>query len=166
MDPDSCKSTTPPASASNQKGALEHFLEPSSSRLPGPPASPTGLRQGFSPHQGAVSLTSPASSTPAMTPPLPDLRIPCHQFAFCSHVGARRPYLIGQLARNTKTSTLQKTGSTPITTVSMPRRKMCAHYEHMSEFERGRSIGLKEAGWSNRLIARHLCRSDAAIRRC
>ncbi|UYV71907.1 ZCCHC11 [Cordylochernes scorpioides] len=35
-----------------------------------------------------------------MTPPLPDLRIPCHQFAFCSHVGARRPYHKGQLARN------------------------------------------------------------------
>ncbi|UYV81341.1 Transposase [Cordylochernes scorpioides] len=35
----------------------------------------------------------------------------------------------------------------------------------MSEFETGRAIVLKEAGWSNRLIARHLCRSDAAIRR-
>ncbi|UYV61626.1 hypothetical protein LAZ67_1005602 [Cordylochernes scorpioides] len=34
------------------------------------------------------------------------------------------------------------------------------------EYETGRAIGLKEAGWSNRLIARHLCRSDAAIRRC
>ncbi|UYV83849.1 hypothetical protein LAZ67_X000408 [Cordylochernes scorpioides] len=48
----------------------------------------------------------------------------------------------------------------------MPRRKIRAHYEHMSEFETSRAIGLKEAGWSNRLIARHLCRSDAAIRRC
>ncbi|UYV60256.1 hypothetical protein LAZ67_1000569 [Cordylochernes scorpioides] len=48
----------------------------------------------------------------------------------------------------------------------MPRRKIRAHYEHMSEFETGRAIGLKEAAWSNRLIARHLCRSDAAIRRC
>ncbi|UYV76601.1 hypothetical protein LAZ67_14001425, partial [Cordylochernes scorpioides] len=56
--------------------------------------------------------------------------------------------------------------STPISTVSMPRRKIRAHYEHMSEFDTGRAIGLKEAGWSNRLIARHLCRSDAAIRRC
>ncbi|UYV76875.1 LAMA2 [Cordylochernes scorpioides] len=34
------------------------------------------------------------------------------------------------------------------------------------EFETGRDIGMKEAGWSNRLIARHQCRSDAAIRRC
>ncbi|UYV62778.1 hypothetical protein LAZ67_2001908 [Cordylochernes scorpioides] len=56
--------------------------------------------------------------------------------------------------------------STPISTVSIPRRKIRAHYEHMSKFETGRAIGLKEAGWSNRLIARHLCRSDAAIRRC
>ncbi|UYV60255.1 hypothetical protein LAZ67_1000568 [Cordylochernes scorpioides] len=48
----------------------------------------------------------------------------------------------------------------------MPLLKIRAHYEHMPEFERVRDIGLKEAGWSNRLIARHLCRSDAAIRRC
>ena len=48
----------------------------------------------------------------------------------------------------------------------MPRRRIRAHYEQMSEFERGRAIGLKEAGWTNRRIARHLCRSDAAIRRC
>ncbi|UYV63544.1 SEC14L2 [Cordylochernes scorpioides] len=48
----------------------------------------------------------------------------------------------------------------------MPRRKIRAHYEHMPEFETGRAIGLKEAGWSNRPIARHLCRSDVAIRRC
>ncbi|UYV82173.1 hypothetical protein LAZ67_21001252 [Cordylochernes scorpioides] len=48
----------------------------------------------------------------------------------------------------------------------MLRRKIRAHYEHMSQFETGRAIGLKEAGGSNRLIARHLCRSDAAIRRC
>ncbi|UYV61580.1 hypothetical protein LAZ67_1005361 [Cordylochernes scorpioides] len=61
---------------------------------------------------------------------------------------------------------LHQTLSMPISTVSMPRRKIRAHYEHMSEFETGRAIGLKEAGWSNRLIARHLCRSDAAIRRC
>ncbi|UYV68360.1 hypothetical protein LAZ67_5004062 [Cordylochernes scorpioides] len=34
------------------------------------------------------------------------------------------------------------------------------------KFERGRAIGLKEDDWLNRLIARHLCRSEAAIRRC
>ncbi|UYV80664.1 K02A2.6-like [Cordylochernes scorpioides] len=31
------------------------------------------------------------------------------------------------------------------------------------EFEKGRYIGYKEASWSNRLIAVHLCRSDAAF---
>ncbi|UYV84223.1 hypothetical protein LAZ67_X001577 [Cordylochernes scorpioides] len=61
---------------------------------------------------------------------------------------------------------VQYFSSTPISTVSRPRRKIRAHYKHMSEFETGRAIGLKEAGWSNRLIARHLCGSDAAIRRC
>ncbi|UYV82659.1 hypothetical protein LAZ67_22000420 [Cordylochernes scorpioides] len=58
-----------------------------------------------------------------------------------------------------------RTRSTKVQT-AMPRRKIRVHYEYMSEFESGRAIRLKEAGWSNRLIARHLCRSDAAIRRC
>ncbi|GFW21203.1 HTH_Tnp_Tc3_2 domain-containing protein [Trichonephila clavipes] len=40
------------------------------------------------------------------------------------------------------------------------------HYEHLSEFERRRIIELKEAGWANRRITRHMGRSDAAIRRC
>ncbi|GFV49326.1 uncharacterized protein TNCV_3630121 [Trichonephila clavipes] len=35
------------------------------------------------------------------------------------------------------------------------------HYEQLSEFERGRIIGLKEAGWANRRIARHMGGSDA-----
>ncbi|GFX51546.1 hypothetical protein TNCV_5012501 [Trichonephila clavipes] len=41
------------------------------------------------------------------------------------------------------------------------RLKKCriqAHYEHLSEFERGIIIGLKEAGWENRGIARHMGR--------
>ncbi|GFU74542.1 uncharacterized protein TNCV_550811 [Trichonephila clavipes] len=41
-----------------------------------------------------------------------------------------------------------------------------AHYEQLSEYERGHIIGLKEAGWANRRIARHLGGNDAAIRRC
>lgn len=45
----------------------------------------------------------------------------------------------------------------------MLRRRIRAHYEQMSEFERGRFTSLKEAGWTNRAIARHLGRSDAAI---
>lgn len=48
----------------------------------------------------------------------------------------------------------------------MPRCIIRAHYEQLSEFDRGRIIGLKEAGWTNRRIARHLSRSDATIRRC
>lgn len=54
----------------------------------------------------------------------------------------------------------------PTWTVPMPRRRVREQYEQMSPFERGRAIGLKEAGWSNRRIARHLGRSDATIRRC
>ncbi|GFW93941.1 HTH_Tnp_Tc3_2 domain-containing protein [Trichonephila clavipes] len=47
----------------------------------------------------------------------------------------------------------------------MHRRGIRAHYEQLSEFERGRIIELKEVGWANRRIARHMGRSDAAIRR-
>ncbi|GFX61572.1 HTH_Tnp_Tc3_2 domain-containing protein [Trichonephila clavipes] len=52
------------------------------------------------------------------------------------------------------------------TTEKMPRRRIRAHYEQLSEFERGRIIGLKEASLSNRRITRHMSRSDVAIRRC
>ncbi|GFW56874.1 HTH_Tnp_Tc3_2 domain-containing protein [Trichonephila clavipes] len=38
--------------------------------------------------------------------------------------------------------------------------------QQQSEFERGRIIGLKKAGWANQRIARYMGRSDAAIRRC
>ncbi|GFW61871.1 hypothetical protein TNCV_4668961 [Trichonephila clavipes] len=38
----------------------------------------------------------------------------------------------------------------------MPRRRIRAHFEQLSEFERGPIIGLKEAGWANRRIARHM----------
>ncbi|GFX17189.1 HTH_Tnp_Tc3_2 domain-containing protein [Trichonephila clavipes] len=48
----------------------------------------------------------------------------------------------------------------------MPQCRIRAHYEQLSEFERGRIIGLKEGGWANRRIARLMGRSDAAIRRC
>ncbi|GFT94873.1 HTH_Tnp_Tc3_2 domain-containing protein [Trichonephila clavipes] len=40
-----------------------------------------------------------------------------------------------------------------------------AHYEQLSEFERGRVIRLKEAGWANRRITRHMIRSDVVMRR-
>ncbi|GFW51781.1 transposable element Tc1 transposase [Trichonephila clavipes] len=45
----------------------------------------------------------------------------------------------------------------------MPRRGIGAHYEQLSEFERGRIIELKEGVWENRRIARHMGRSDAPI---
>ncbi|GFT88708.1 HTH_Tnp_Tc3_2 domain-containing protein [Trichonephila clavipes] len=39
-------------------------------------------------------------------------------------------------------------------------------WDHLGRlFERGRIIGLKEAGWTNRRIACHISRSNAAIRR-
>ncbi|GFX46395.1 HTH_Tnp_Tc3_2 domain-containing protein [Trichonephila clavipes] len=48
----------------------------------------------------------------------------------------------------------------------MAWRRSRAHYKQLSEFERDRIIGLKEAGWANWRIARHMGRSGAAIRRC
>ncbi|GFW44658.1 HTH_Tnp_Tc3_2 domain-containing protein [Trichonephila clavipes] len=36
----------------------------------------------------------------------------------------------------------------------------------LPEFERGRIIGLKKAGWEKRRITHHMGRSDAAIRKC
>ncbi|GFV34857.1 HTH_Tnp_Tc3_2 domain-containing protein [Trichonephila clavipes] len=53
-----------------------------------------------------------------------------------------------------------------LTTEKNHGHRIRAHYEQLSEFERGCSIGLKEAGSANRRIARHMGRSDAAIRRC
>ncbi|GFW66670.1 hypothetical protein TNCV_1371031 [Trichonephila clavipes] len=49
------------------------------------------------------------------------------------------------------------------TTEKRPRSRIQAHYEQLSEFERGRIIGLKDAGWANRRTARHMGRNDAAI---
>ncbi|GFV47414.1 transposable element Tc1 transposase [Trichonephila clavipes] len=45
-------------------------------------------------------------------------------------------------------------------------RRIRAHYEQLSEFERDCIIGLKEGGWANRRIAPHMGRIDAAIIRC
>ncbi|GFW04133.1 HTH_Tnp_Tc3_2 domain-containing protein [Trichonephila clavipes] len=50
----------------------------------------------------------------------------------------------------------------------MPQCRIRAYYEQLSEFERGRIIRLKEAGWTNRRIARHMGRKmrpleDAAV---
>ncbi|GFS60790.1 uncharacterized protein TNCV_2001821 [Trichonephila clavipes] len=48
----------------------------------------------------------------------------------------------------------------------MPRRRILAYCEQLSEFERDRIIGLKEGYWANRRIVRHAGPSDAAIIRC
>ncbi|GFV89897.1 HTH_Tnp_Tc3_2 domain-containing protein [Trichonephila clavipes] len=39
-------------------------------------------------------------------------------------------------------------------------------YEHLSQFERGRIIGLMEARWTARRVARQLSLSDCVVRRC
>ncbi|GFV06764.1 hypothetical protein TNCV_1611771 [Trichonephila clavipes] len=52
-----------------------------------------------------------------------------------------------------------------LATKEMPCRRIRAPYKQLSEFEGGRIIGLKEAGWPNWRIARHMGRSDAPIRR-
>ncbi|GFU01093.1 HTH_Tnp_Tc3_2 domain-containing protein [Trichonephila clavipes] len=48
----------------------------------------------------------------------------------------------------------------------MPRHRIQAYCEQLSEFKRGRIIRLKEASWENWRIARHVGRRDAVIRRC
>ncbi|GFW69569.1 transposable element Tcb2 transposase [Trichonephila clavipes] len=48
----------------------------------------------------------------------------------------------------------------------MPLRSNRRQYEQLTDFDRGRIIGLREAGWSNRRIGRHLGRSDMVVARC
>lgn len=48
----------------------------------------------------------------------------------------------------------------------MPLRRNRREFAQLTEFERGRIIGMREAGWSHRRIARHLGRSDQTVRRC
>ncbi|GFX30575.1 transposable element Tc1 transposase [Trichonephila clavipes] len=45
----------------------------------------------------------------------------------------------------------------------MPLRRNRRQYEQLTDFDRGRIIGLREAGWSNRRIGRHLGRSDISV---
>ncbi|GFV98551.1 HTH_38 domain-containing protein [Trichonephila clavipes] len=47
----------------------------------------------------------------------------------------------------------------------MPLRRNRRQYEQLTD-DRGRIIGLREAGWSNRRIGRHLGRSDMVVARC
>ncbi|GFU30296.1 HTH_Tnp_Tc3_2 domain-containing protein [Trichonephila clavipes] len=48
----------------------------------------------------------------------------------------------------------------------MPLRRNRRQYEQLTDFNRGRIIGLREAGWSYRRIGRHLGRSDMVVARC
>ncbi|GFW95295.1 HTH_Tnp_Tc3_2 domain-containing protein [Trichonephila clavipes] len=48
----------------------------------------------------------------------------------------------------------------------MPLRRNRRQYEQLTDFDRGHIIGLREAGWSNRRIGRHLGRSDMVVARC
>ncbi|GFU98694.1 transposable element Tcb1 transposase [Trichonephila clavipes] len=48
----------------------------------------------------------------------------------------------------------------------MPLRRNRRQYEQLTDFDRGRIIGLREAGWSNRRIGRHLGRSDMVVAPC
>ncbi|GFU84420.1 transposable element Tcb2 transposase [Trichonephila clavipes] len=47
----------------------------------------------------------------------------------------------------------------------MPLRRFRKQYEQLSQFERERIIGMREAGWSTRRAARQLSRSDCVVRR-
>ncbi|GFV09766.1 transposable element Tcb2 transposase [Trichonephila clavipes] len=48
----------------------------------------------------------------------------------------------------------------------MPLCRFLRQYEQLSQFERGRIIGMMEAGWSARRVARQLGPSDCVVRRC
>ncbi|GFU05290.1 hypothetical protein TNCV_964731 [Trichonephila clavipes] len=48
----------------------------------------------------------------------------------------------------------------------MPLRRNRRQYEQLTDFDRGRIIGLREAGWSNRRIGRHLGPGDMVVARC
>ncbi|GFT49864.1 hypothetical protein TNCV_2165691 [Trichonephila clavipes] len=45
----------------------------------------------------------------------------------------------------------------------MPLRRNRRQYEQLTDFDRGRIIGLREAGWSNRRIGRHLGRNMVGV---
>ncbi|GFW78452.1 transposable element Tcb2 transposase [Trichonephila clavipes] len=46
----------------------------------------------------------------------------------------------------------------------MPLRRFRRQYEQLSQYERGRIIGMMEDGWSARRVARQLGRSDCVVR--
>ncbi|GFX14571.1 transposable element Tcb1 transposase [Trichonephila clavipes] len=48
----------------------------------------------------------------------------------------------------------------------MPGKHARRHFSQLSEFERGRIIGMKTAGWSTRRVAGQVDRSECAVRNC
>ncbi|GFW09646.1 transposable element Tcb2 transposase [Trichonephila clavipes] len=48
----------------------------------------------------------------------------------------------------------------------MPLHRFRRQYEYMSQFERGRIIGMMDAGCSAKRVAHQLGRSDCVVRRC
>ncbi|GFU41749.1 hypothetical protein TNCV_4467751 [Trichonephila clavipes] len=48
----------------------------------------------------------------------------------------------------------------------MPLRRNRRQYEQLTDFDRGRIIGLREAGWSNRRIGRPRSAGDMVVARC
>ncbi|GFT69363.1 uncharacterized protein TNCV_2142771 [Trichonephila clavipes] len=50
--------------------------------------------------------------------------------------------------------------------IDIPLRCFQRQYEQLSQFERGRIIGMMEAGWSARRVTRQLGRSDCVLRTC
>ncbi|GFX00508.1 uncharacterized protein TNCV_2235151 [Trichonephila clavipes] len=48
----------------------------------------------------------------------------------------------------------------------MPLRRFRRQYEQLSQFEKGKIIGINEAGWSARRIGRQLGHSDCVIKKC
>ncbi|GFY13803.1 transposable element Tcb2 transposase [Trichonephila clavipes] len=50
--------------------------------------------------------------------------------------------------------------------MDMSLRHFRRQFEQLSQFERGKIIGMMEAGWSARRVARQLGSSDCVVRRC
>ncbi|GFX74756.1 uncharacterized protein TNCV_3121851 [Trichonephila clavipes] len=76
----------------------------------------------------------------------------------------------GAIAYNTRSPPVlicSATHDSPVTILRLriPLRRNRRQYEQLTDFDRGRIIGLREAGWSNRRIGRHLGQSDMVVAR-
>lgn len=49
---------------------------------------------------------------------------------------------------------------------SMPRQRVREPFVQLTEFERGRIVGMREAGWTYRRIAQHMGREVSTVHRC